>query len=448
MEAGEGQERRTLTYDDRLEIERGLNRGDRIAWIARTIGRAPKVVAEEVRRNWTDDPQGMLVVRTRNICTKAAGCQARGLCKGICRMRCSRCKDFLCNSLCEEFEASPCPRLDRTPFCCNACPRRLGGGCRHPYRFYQAKWAQDLADARRSDARRGIDCDPAEFEAAIALISEGLARGQSPAHIIAANPGAIPFGVRSLYNYLGGAKAGDLTKLDLPRAVRYKPRSKSKAPRASAIPREDLEGRRWSDFCALDQADRDNAVEMDTVVGRSGKDEQCILTLFLRRIGFQFYILLPRKTARCVVEAIDTLQAVCGPRFSQMFGLVIADRGSEFSYVERIEHGKNGVKRLSLYFCDPMQSQQKGRAERCHEELRRILPKGKTNFEALTCRDMAACMSHVNSYLRGNMKWMAPVEMARLVLPPGVLDAYGVEAIDPREVNLTPQLVPHSIVRL
>ena len=40
MEAGEGQERRTLTYDDRLEIERGLNRGDRIAWIARTIGRA------------------------------------------------------------------------------------------------------------------------------------------------------------------------------------------------------------------------------------------------------------------------------------------------------------------------------------------------------------------------------------------------------------------------
>lgn len=114
MEANRGRERRALTYDDRLEIERGLNRGDRIAWIARTIGRAPKVVAEEVRRNWTDDPQGMLVVRTRNICTKSAGCQARGLCRGMCRMRCSRCKDFLCNSLCEEFEASPCPRLDRT----------------------------------------------------------------------------------------------------------------------------------------------------------------------------------------------------------------------------------------------------------------------------------------------------------------------------------------------
>lgn len=89
MEANGGRERRAPTYDDRLEIERGLNRGDRIAWIARTIGRAPKVVADEVRRNWTDDPQGMLVVRTRNICTKEAGCQARGLrCADVPRHGC------------------------------------------------------------------------------------------------------------------------------------------------------------------------------------------------------------------------------------------------------------------------------------------------------------------------------------------------------------------------
>ena len=171
--------RRPLTYDDRLAIERGLNRGDRIAWIARTIGRAPKVVAEEVKRNWTDDPQGMLVVRTRNICSKAGLCEVRGLCKGMCRARCSRCKDFLCNSLCPDFEAKPCEKLARSPFCCNACPSRVGGGCRHPYRYYQAKWAQDAADARRSESRQGIDCDPEAFESAITLISDGLAFGRS-----------------------------------------------------------------------------------------------------------------------------------------------------------------------------------------------------------------------------------------------------------------------------
>ena len=67
---GEGEKgvRRALTYNDKLAIERGLNRGDRVSRIARSIGRAPKVVAGVVKRHWTDDPRGMLVVRTRSIC--------------------------------------------------------------------------------------------------------------------------------------------------------------------------------------------------------------------------------------------------------------------------------------------------------------------------------------------------------------------------------------------
>lgn len=439
--------RRQLTYDDRLAIERGLNRGDRVSWIAKTIGRAPKVVAAEIRRNWTDDPRGMLVVRTRNICSKAGKCDVRGLCGGMCRARCSRCADWLCNSLCPDFEARPCPRVEKSPYCCNACPQRVGSGCRHPYRFYEAKWAQDLAERRRREAREGIDCDPEAFERAIAVIERGLTLGQSPAHIIAANPDAVPFGVRSLYNYLAGAKLGALTKIDLPKAVRYKPRAHAGDPKAPRIPRDVLEGRRWSDFCALCETDRSNAVEMDTVVGRQGKDRQCILTVFLRRIGFQFYMLLPDKGASSVVGAIDTLHSICGKRFSKLFGLVLCDRGPEFADARRIECAKNGAKRLALFYADPQQSQQKARAERCHEELRRILPKGKTDFDALTKSDMARVMSHVNSYLRGSMDWTSPAEMARVLLGPDVLDAYGVEAIDPREVNLTPALVPHAIAR-
>lgn len=34
-------------------------------------------------------------------------------------------------------------------------------------------------------------------------------------------------------------------------------------------------------------------------------------------------------------------------------------------------------------------------------------------------------------------RWTAPVEMACLTLPPGLLEAYGVEKIDPKEANLT-----------
>ena len=37
MGEGEKGARRALTYDDRLAIERGLNRNDTVAWIARTM---------------------------------------------------------------------------------------------------------------------------------------------------------------------------------------------------------------------------------------------------------------------------------------------------------------------------------------------------------------------------------------------------------------------------
>ncbi len=442
------QTRRPLTFDDRLAIERALNRGDTVSWIARTIGRTPKVVREEIRRNWTSDPVGHLVVNTRNICVKAGLCEVRHLCRPACWGRCSRCKEWLCNKYCPEFEAMPCERLERTPFCCNACPERIGSGCRHPYRFYEAKWAQDLAETRRRDARAGIDCDPEAFENAMRIIERGLALGQSPAHIFEANKGEIPFGPRSLYNYLGGAKMGLLTKLNLPKAVRYRSRKKaSDLGKSPQIPREALEGRRWADFCALDERDRENAVEMDTVVGRLGKDRQCILTLFMRRIGFQFFILLPDRTSESVVGALDTFCGLYGPRIGKMFGIILADRGSEFADAAGIEHGTGNDRNLRLFYCDPQQSQQKGRCERNHEELRRILPKGKTDFDALSGRDMAACMSHVNSYIRGTMDWASPMDMAIALFPRGFLDAYGIERINPKEVNLTPQLVPHAIVQ-
>ena len=78
------------------------------------------------------------------------------------------------------------------------------------------------------------------------------------------------------------------------------------------------------------------------------------------------------------------------------------------------------------------------------EELRRILPKGRTDFDALTAQDMARIMSHVNSYRRKSIDWFAPIDMARAVLPADLLDGLGVERIEPRDVNLTPGLVPHA----
>ena len=131
MAKGEEGARRALSYDDRLIIERSLNRGDPLGMIARTLGRTTSTVREEVRRNWTDRPQGILTVTTRNICVKKFGCSVTGLCKTLCARECRRCKGWKCNELFPDFEAEPCPKLSRAPYCCNDCIERVGGRCEH-----------------------------------------------------------------------------------------------------------------------------------------------------------------------------------------------------------------------------------------------------------------------------------------------------------------------------
>jgi transposase, IS30 family len=59
---------------------------------------------------------------------------------------------------------------------------------------------------------------------------------------------------------------------------------------------------------------------------------------------------------------------------------------------------------------------------------------------------MAKCMSHINSYKRQSIDWNAPIDMTRAVFPPDLLDGLGIEKIEPKKVNLTPNLVPHAIL--
>lgn len=67
--------------------------------------------------------------------------------------------------------------------------------------------------------------------------------------------------------------------------------------------------------------------------------------------------------------------------------------------------------------------------------------------DAIDGRDMAICMSHVNSYRRKSLDWFSPIELAMVVLPVGLTEALGIERVDPEDVNLTPYLVPHAMVK-
>ena len=146
------------------------------------------------------------------------------------------------------------------------------------------------------------------------------------------------------------------------------------------------------------------------MVGRQGRDGKCVLTLYFRRLHFQLYMLpLRRWHARST---------------------------SSRSYAGTCSRGC--LRRCSLHFCDPQQSYRKAACEKNHVELRRIPPRGRTDFDALTGRDMARCMSYANSYRRKSIGWFASVDMALAVLPRDLIDDLGIERIEPARVNLTP----------
>ena len=104
------------------EIARGLDRCQGCREIARSLGRAPSTVANEVAaRRYVTAPRAL----------RGEGAPA------------------------DAELAAACPRLGAWPRCCNGCPRRRGYGCPgRPQVFYDARMAQREADAVLSGSRR------------------------------------------------------------------------------------------------------------------------------------------------------------------------------------------------------------------------------------------------------------------------------------------------------
>ena len=129
--------RRPLTCDDRLAMERGLNPGRQDSvdsprdepgaqrwWRARCGAAGPTT-------------PGMLAVEPATSARRRGPARSASCARGACRARCSRCKGLPVQLAVPRFRGEAVRGGWRGPFCCNACPSRVGGGCRHPYRYYQ-----------------------------------------------------------------------------------------------------------------------------------------------------------------------------------------------------------------------------------------------------------------------------------------------------------------------
>lgn len=359
---------------DREAIQNGLGKRKGCREIARSIGRSPASVTEEVKRHrtWKDG-------------------ERRG------------------EAVPENPEGVSCSHLRRWPWTCNGCMAYSKKCGRRQRMEYKASLAQDACEKTRSESRRGINVREENFERIAFEIRSDVLDGKSPGQICLAKPhlGLAP---STLYRW---AERGyfSMSPMDFRRKVGYRPRKRQ----VGAKPTAHGEERSYAAFCALAEEERVRACEMDTVIGKA-RDTQCLLTLYLRPCKVQLVMLLAEKTSSAVASALDSLERSVGKRlFEQLFGIILTDNGTEFADTTTIEASVvRGDVRCRVYYCDVRASQQKGACERNHVELRKMLPKRRgISFDGLTERDCAFVMSHMNSQPRPSLMGMSPLGMLR-----------------------------------
>lgn len=438
--------RKHMDKDSRVAIEEGIRNGDSCRKIAASAGVSPSTVTREVRSNRTvtERPRregARLSVR----CEHYRECDRVGkACEG-CRtsyVRCRDCRTRSCIDSCPDFVLRMCPTTERWPYVCpRPCPK--SSHCTFPRVRYRAEEAHLSYRARLTSSREGVDLTEEQLAAVNAVVAPLVRQGHSFEAICAAHP-ELGVCARTLYNYQA-AGILETSDVELPRKASVRPRRRKKE---RGRPRVDRTGREYSDFLALPEEERARAVQGDSVEGRRG-NRRDVLSLHLVARKFQLYLLKDHADPAATVHAIDRVERAMGSRerFEAAFGVMLLDRGVEFDDFGGIEDSclEPGRSRCRVFYCDAQESNQKSQCERNHEQLRRILPKGRTDMDLLTDADVAACCSNVNSYPLASLGGVSPIDNLGAIVPPEALSALGVLRLEPAEVTLRPSLMPHAV---
>ena len=287
-----------------------------------------------------------------------------------------------------------------------------------------------------------MNCD--EFINLNKILTEEVGnKGHSFSMVINNHKSDISKCKRTLYNYVEKGYI-DINNIDLPRKVRYKKRTKKQEVniRNTKI----REGRTYKDFLKYKEdffvknGFDANIVQMDTVVGPYKSNESCILTLLFTTSNFLMVFKLESKTMEAVNNMFDYLKDTLGLElFSNLFQVILTDNGSEFFDPDYIEY--NGLYEKSrIFYCDPRQSQQKGKIEVAHEYIRRYIPKG-TSFNPYSQEQLTLMCNHINSVPRDKFKGLSAFKVQQVIVPDEFFKKLNYKEIYKLDVNLKANLL-------
>ena len=145
--------------------------------------------------------------------------------------------------------------------------------------------------------------------------------------------------------------------------------------------------------------------EIDTVIGKQGEGEPCVLTLVERMTRMCIWVKARNHTAEAINEALQTIMSYFADRKDRVFKTITGDNGSEFAGLSLLEDGE-----LKVYFTHPYSSCEKGTNE-CHNRmLRRFIPKGKS-ISDYTADEICFFADCINGLPRKILGYATPEEL-------------------------------------
>lgn len=415
-----------LTLEERRIILTGITNGSSKTAIAQTIGKDKSTVGKEIKLHRALTHKCKMPLECNNYRKCPYGRQ--------------------CTTECPEFIPFKCSRRDRTPGACNGCPNWQK--CHFNKYTYCPEDAQMDYRTVLIDSRQGVNLTTSEAKAIADIVGPLLKKGQSPYQIITDHP-EIGITEKTLYNYIEGDvfhEIAGITVMNLRRQVSRKISKKKSKGYKKRTDRKYLQGRTYKDYKTYLEENPDIFVtQMDTVYNDE-TNGPFIQTFKFVNAGVIFAILHDTKTADSMKQGVDLMESILGTEiFRKYVQVLLTDRGSEFSAADAMENGENGTTRTRVFYCDPMQSGQKGSLENKHIELRYILPKG-TDLRALGLVDQDALntvLSHVNSVPVEKLGGKSPLDVADFMYHDlfEKLEAFGLHKIEKDKVVLKPYLL-------
>lgn len=386
-----------LTLEDRKLIERGLDLDKSAKEIASWIGKDATTVSKEVKLN--------RIFKSANPFNQKP-------------------KDY-------QMKFNQCPRLKRYPNTCNGCP--LLQYCRKEKYLYTSEHAHNKYRSNLSFSRTGIRMDNTQFDLVDSLVKIGLDQGQPLFHIWFDNLSVMPQSIKTLYNWINQGQTTSI-RFDLRKAVGYKQRyKKTSKPNDKGI----YAGRTYEDYKEYRKSNPyKNCIEMDCVEGLKF-EPKTFLTFLTTSESLLLTFIMNDHTSYEVLSIFNTLELKLGiEKFSRMMNVILTDRGSEFSDPHSLEFSPyTGERRCRIFYCDPLQSQQKGSIENKHRIIRYFFPK-KTSLESVTQKQLNRMVSHINGVRLESLKGKTPYSLALKEYGAEILDLLQIKYVPPQKVNL------------